>query len=337
MSKRICVIEGDDAAPEAVRATVDVLVRMKLDLEFVRPATGEVALARVGTAFPDEARAAIDACDTCLFGATGAKSRAILGYLRTGKQTYANVRPVRWQRGFRSPLQSPAGVDYVIVRENLEEFLAGQEGELAQGGGSYAVKVVTEAGSRRLGIFAVKLALQRQATGKAGRVTVAAKHGLLRRTDGLFVQVVSDIVRQHPGLTLEVLNVDNLARALVAEPQRFDVVVLPNQYGDILSGAAAGTLGGLGLMPSGCYGDGYAYFEPVHGSAPELTGKGTVNPTATMLSAAMMLKYLDKGDAALGLEQAVTKVYEKGVALTPDQGGNATTAQLCQAVLAAMN
>jgi len=337
---KVVVIEGEDAAPEAVRPTVDLLDRLGLDLEWVRPPVEDRAATRC----------AIDESATTLFGATSGPSAWALFYLRWGKGTYANVRPTRWQPGFRSALARPEGIDFVIVRENLEDLYVGVEGELDAlraaglesptlrrpvadlGPGRFAVKVITEAGAARVVRFAFELARRRKAAGRRGTVTCATKHNMLPQSDGLFRSVALDIAGTFPDIGFESYLVDDFARRLVADPHGLDVVVLPNLYGDILSDAAAGLVGGLGLAPSGCYGDGYAYFESVHGTAPDIAGRNVINPTATILSAVMMLQHLGFADAACRLDAAVAHVYAAGTPLTPDQGGSATTTAFCEAV-----
>jgi len=163
-------------------------------------------------------------------------------------------------------------------------------------------------------------------------VTCSAKYNVLWQSDGFFRQTVEAVVRQYADLTYEEFIVDDLARRLVASPQDFDVVLLPNLYGDLLADEAAGTIGGLGLAPSGCYGDGYAYFEPVHGTAPDIAGQHIINPTATILSGVMMLEHLGFADAARRLERAVEETYAAADRLTPDQGGSATTEEFARAV-----
>jgi len=353
-TKCVAVIEGDDAAPEAVRPTVDLLRSMGLDLELTRVPTGVEAQQRLGSGFPEESRRAVDASDAVLFGATSGASAEALFYLRWGKRTFANVRPVRWSSGFASPLARPEGIDMAIVRENLEDLYMGLEGDLGDlaplnlvapllrrplaelGPGRFAIKVITEEGTERVARFACELALARQQRGRPGKVTCGTKHNMLFRSDGLFRQIVTDVVAGYPSLQFESFIVDDLARRLVADPQSFDVVVLPNLYGDILSDETAGLVGGLGLAPSGCYGEGFAYFESVHGSAPDIAGKHIINPTATILSAAMMLEYLGFAEEAARLEAAVRRIYEAGEPLTPDQGGTATTEEFCEAVRANM-
>ena len=349
-TKRVVVIEGEDAAPEAVRPTVALVDRLGVDIEWLRPPVGEEGLARCGSLFPDVCRDAIDTSDATLFGATSGKSAPALFYLRWGKATYANVRPARWMPGCRSPLAHPEGIDFVIVRENLEDLYVGLEGDLEalrplgltspmaqrpvaeMGPGKFALKVITEAGTERVARFSFELARLRKARGRPGKVTCASKYNMLPRSDGLFRDVAALVAASYPDIEFETFIVDDFARRLVATPHALDVVVLPNLYGDILSDAAAGVIGGLGLAPSGCYGDTYAYFESAHGSAPDIAGRNVINPTATILSAAMMLEYLGFAAAARRLEAAVARVYAEGRVLTPDQGGHASTTEFCDGV-----
>ncbi len=258
---------------------------------------------------------------------------------------------MRWRPGFASPLRRPEGIDYVIVRENLEDLYVGIERPLADLApikpergrdgtpldttqpGIFAVKVITEAESARIARFAGHLALRRKESGYPGKVTVSSKYNVLPRADGLFLHVAEQVIRdEFPSLTYEQFIVDDFARRLVAAPQQLDVVLLPNLYGDILSDEAAGTIGGLGLAPSGCYGDHFAYFESVHGSAPDIAGRHIINPTATLLSAVLMLEYLGLADEARRLDDAISRVYAEGATLTPDQGGTASTDAFCEAV-----
>jgi isocitrate/isopropylmalate dehydrogenase len=351
VAKRVAVVPGDDAVPEAVYAALMVLQALELPIEWSVLPDGET-LARTLSREESERllREAADGSDALLFGALSGKTGGI-GYFRWGKQTYANVRPVRWRQGAGSPLRSPEGIDYVIVRENLEDLLFGCQGrledldgsafaapegrpvvQLAGRDGGYAVKVITRAGTERVAHFACRLALARKALGYPGKVTCAAKYNALRESDGLFRAVVEEVVQQYPELNYEQFLIDDFARRLVASPHGLDVVVLPNLYGDILSDEAAGTIGGLGLAPSGCYGDSWAYFEPAHGTAPDIAGRHVINPTATLLSGAMLLEYLGFSDEAAHLEEAVTRTYAAGDRLTPDQGGGASTEKFAEAV-----
>lgn len=347
-NKNVVVLPGDDAAPEAMAATMDVLHALELPIDFIEFPPGEKW---VRGETDKRAREAIDASDTTLFGSTSGKTTSIM-YLRWGKQTYANVRPAKWSPGYRSPMAHPEGIDFVIVRENLEDLYLGLEGPLHELAplklhsrilrgpldtserGMYAIKVITERNTRRVADFACQLALKRKRAGGRGKLTCTSKYNMLRDADGFFRQIVEETAAKYPDIKYEQFIVDDFARRIVASPQELDVVVMPNLYGDILSDAAAGTIGGLGLAPSGCFGDGYAYFESVHGTAPDIMGRGIINPTATMLSAAMMLDYLGLTSAANRFEDAVRKVYAAGRSLTVDQGGSTKTSEFARAVIA---
>ena len=347
-SKKVVVLPGDDAAPETVGAAMEVLRALGPDIEYVEFPPGEQWV-RSKTAI--DARAAIDASDSTLFGSTSGKTAGI-GYLRWGKDTYANVRPARYIPGARSPLKHPEGIDYVIVRENLEDLYLGLEGPLetlaplklhsriaraaldTSMPGKFAIKVITERNSKRIAEFAFKLARKRKAAGGKGKVTCTSKYNMLRESDELFRRIAEDISSGYPDVAYEQFIIDDFARRVVQSPHDLDVVVMPNLYGDIMSDAAAGTLGGLGLAPSGCYGADYAYFESVHGTAPDIVGQNIINPTATMLSAAMMLEYLGFAGESQRFERAVRKVYAEGRVLTPDQGGRSSTTEFTRAVLA---
>ena len=355
---RVAVIPGDDAAPEAVHATLEVLRAMDLPIQWEVLPDGETLARELSRPERDRMlRETIDACDAALFGATSGKTGGVW-YLRWGKDTYANVRPVKWRVGVPSPLRQPSGIDYVIVRENLEDFYVGIEGDLAElrssgldlrpfGGaldvsprngpataseGRFAVKVLTKENTERAAHFACHLALERKSRGHPGRVTCSCKHNVLWRTDGFFRQTVAAVVAEYPQLSYEEFIVDDFARRLVAAPHDLDVVLLPNLYGDILSDEAAATVGGLGVAPSGCYGEDFAYFEPVHGTAPDIAGRNVVNPTATILSAVMLLEHLGLAGAASQLERAVDGALAEGDQLTPDLGGTGTTRSFAQAV-----
>lgn len=349
-SPAVCVIAGDDAAPEVMRPTVEILRLLAPGIRFVETLSGREALEHYGDAFPSETREGIDAADCTLFGASGGPSRPILWYLRWGKETYVNVRPVRWYPGYLSPMLHPERIDYVIVRDNLEGMYPPREGDVnelaalsssrlwwqappVEKRGAYAVRICTDEQMYRLAIAACKLALHRQSVGYPGCVTLGAKYSILPRTDGRLRSIVMEIVRTYPSLSYQEFLVDDLARRMIAVPETLDVVVLSNEHGDILADVASGSIGGLGLSPSACYGEHYAYFEPVHGSAPDLAGKGIINPTAMLLSGAMMLAHLGYAEQSQQLEWAIEKTYREGVSLTSDQGGSASTVEFVEAIV----
>lgn len=349
--KTVVVFDGDDSSPEVMIPVVNLLEQLGLPIRFERPLLGTAAIEATGEAFPAATRAAIDAADTTFFGSTSGNSTAALFYLRWGKQTFANVRPSEWLPGFQSPLKHPENINFTIVRENLEDLYLGLEGDIEDiaglnlyskharksladlGPGKYAIKAITEAGAERVIRFAFELARKRN---RQKRLTVSCKYNMLSIADGLFRDTALRLAAEYPDIELQTYIIDDFLCRMVSHPEELDVVVMPNLYGDIMSDGAAGLLGGLGLAPSGCYGDNYAYFESAHGTAPDIVGQHVINPTATLLSAGMMLDYLSFENAATSLRRAIKKVYRDGKTLTPDQGGTSKTHEVCHAVQEAM-
>jgi isocitrate/isopropylmalate dehydrogenase len=344
--KKVVVFDGDDASPEVMIPTVELLQSMDLGIEFQRPLLGTAAIEASGEAFPAATRQAIDDADTTFFGSTSGNSTAALFYLRWGKQTYANVRPATWLPGTASPMRNPQNIDFVIIRENLEDLYLGLEGDIDDlaplnfyskharsalkdlGPGKYAIKAITEQGAERVIRFAFTMAAERPDK----HLTVTSKYNMLSTSDGLFRKIALDMAADFPDVTLDTFIVDDFLCRMISHPESLDVVVMPNLYGDIMSDGAAGMIGGLGMAPSGCFGDDYAYFESAHGTAPDIAGQHIINPTATLLSAAMMLDYLSLDSAATNLREAVAQVYADGLTLTPDQGGSAHTYEFIEAV-----
>ena len=345
--KQVVVFNGDDASPEVMIPVVEILKGMGLPISYEYPLIGQDAIDSVGENFPDSTRASIDAADATFFGSTSGQSTAALFYLRWGKQTYANVRPCEWMSGFRSPLANPEGIDFVVIRENLEDLYLGLEGDIEDlhalnfyskharsnltdlGPGRYAIKAITEKGSERIIRYAFELATKR--AGKK-KVTLTSKYNMLSHSDGLFREIGQSLASDYPGIDFETFIIDDFLCRMISDPHALDVVVMPNLYGDIMSDGAAGLIGGLGLAPSGCYGDDYAYFESAHGTAPDIAGQDIINPTATILSACMMLEYLGFEEAAIKLKNALADIYAAGDLLTRDQGGSATTTEFCDAI-----
>lgn len=351
MSRRVCVVKGEEAAPEVVVPTVQILEGMNLDIEFVWAETGDEAVAKYGTGFPESAQKMIDESDCAIMGSTR-NIRGVHGYLRWGKKCFANVRPTKYVPGLRSPLKNPEGIDFIILRENLEGLYPGWEGDIGQlaplklkndmlgitldttAKGKFAVKVNTEAITRDICRVACELAMKRKARGWPGKVTVSSKYNLLTQSDEMFRRIAEETVGEYPELTFDQLIIDNCAQQLVINPQQFDVVVMDNEHGDILADEAAALVGGLGLAPNACVGKEFAYFGSVHGTAPDIMGKNLINPTAMLLCGSMLLEHLGYEKEAAHLEAAVYKVYQDGKYLTRDQGGNASTTQFCEAVKA---
>ncbi|MBU2643147.1 isocitrate/isopropylmalate dehydrogenase family protein [bacterium] len=349
-NKTVAVIEGDDASPEAVKPVIELIDSLNLGIDWIYPPVGEPGEEKYGSTFPDEAKEMIDSADTTFFGSASSKATFALLHLRWGKQTYANVRPSKWIPGYHSNLADPSGIDFVIVRENLEDMYLMAEGDVEDlaplnmisrlhkkkledlGKGKFAIKVITEERTKQVAKFAFELAQRRKCKGYQGKVTISSKYNMMPKSDGLFMEVAGEVGKDFPDIKCETILIDNLAHQFVVAPKSFDVVLLPNLYGDILSDECAGLVGGLGLAPSGNFGHDYAYFEPVHGTAPDIVGQNIINPTATLLSATMMLDYLGFKDEASRVEKAMAAVYAKGHVLTPDQGGRAKTTEFIDAV-----
>jgi len=346
-SRQIAVFRGDDASPEVMDPTLEILRDLNLDLEFIFPLVGAEAIEQTGERFPDESKAQIDAAAATLFGSTSGNSTQALFYLRWGKQTFANVRPCKYMPNAASPLKHPEAIDFAIIRENLEDLYLGLEGPIDDlsalnlfapharsslkdlGPGRYAIKAITEAGAERVIRFAFELARKRASKHK---VTLTSKYNMLHQSDGLFRDIGRAIAEEYSDIEFETFIVDDFLCRMITQPDALDVVVTPNLYGDILSDGAAGLIGGLGLAPSGCFGADYAYFESAHGTAPDIQGLNVINPTATLLSASMMLEYLGLEENARALTSAVTATFKEGRTLTPDQGGTSTTTDFCDSV-----
>ncbi len=242
---------------------------------------------------------------------------------------YANVRPVKNIPGIDSRFSD---VDLVVIRENTEDLYAGIEHTVAVGV-TQSLKVITERASRRIAQFAFEYAK------KEGRKKVSAAHkaNILKVSDGLFLETCRKVAKQFPEVEYEEVIVDNLAMQLTMRPERFDLLLLTNMYGDIISDLCAGLVGGLGMVPGANLGKRCAVFESVHGSAPDIAGKNLANPIAATLSAVMMLRYLDLNQAADRIEQALFAVTTEGKVLTPDLGGAATTTEVAEEIIARLD
>ncbi|HTU33955.1 MAG TPA: isocitrate dehydrogenase (NAD(+)) [Candidatus Acidoferrum sp.] len=249
--------------------------------------------------------------------------------LRQALELYANLRPVKNLEGVRSRFQ---GVDMIIVRENTEDLYSGLEHTVVPGVVE-SLKIITEKASTRIARFAFEYAR------KHGRKRVHAIHkaNIMKRSDGLFLSCSRNVSAEFAEIEYKELIVDNACMQLVLDPAQFDVLLLPNLYGDIVSDLAAGLVGGLGVVPSGNIGEHASVFEAVHGTAPDIAGKGVANPTALLMSAIMMLQHLQEHALAQQIDAAMRKVYREGKTLTRDVGGTATTEQFTEAVIHALS
>jgi isocitrate dehydrogenase (NAD+) len=246
--------------------------------------------------------------------------------LRKALDLYANVRPVKNLAGVATPYKD---VDMVLIRENTEDLYAGLEHTVVPGVVE-SLKIITERASTRIARFAFEYAR------KWGRKKIHAIHkaNIMKMSDGLFLTSIRRVAEQFPEIEYKEMIIDNACMQMVLNPCQFDMLLLTNLYGDIMSDLAAGLVGGLGVVPSGNIGEDVAIFEAVHGTAPDIAGKGIANPTALLMSGIMMLRYIDETDAALNIEQALLTVYKEGKHVTRDVGGKATTAEFTGAVIA---
>ncbi|RDI94711.1 isocitrate/isopropylmalate dehydrogenase family protein [Meiothermus sp. QL-1] len=332
-SYKICLIEGDGIGHEVIPAARLVLEATGLRLEFVEAQAGWETFERTGCSVPEATLEAIQNTDATLFGAATSPTQKVPGffgairYLRRKLDLFANVRPAK-----HHPVPgSRPGVDLVVVRENTEGLYVEQERSYLDGDIAIADAVITRRASARIGAYAARLAASRPRK----LLHVAHKANVLPMTQGLFMRTVFEEAARFPELKTQDIIIDNCAMQLVRNPERFDVIVTTNLFGDILSDLTAGLVGGLGIAASGNIGDKYAVFEPVHGSAPDIAGKGIANPAAAILSAAMMLEHLGETEAARRIEAAVDKALAEGPR-TPDLGGQATTLEFAQAVAQAL-
>jgi len=325
LSLKIAVIYGDGVGPEVIKAALEVLGALDFDAEYVNVDAGYEYWKRTGKPMEDGALEVIRSCRCILKGPLmtppdTTSYRSITVTLRQTLDLYANVRP------FKDFGKAPKKIDMVIVRENTEDLYSGIEYRL--GSTAITLRVVSEKASKRIARFAFELAK------KEGRrkVTVVHKANVMKESCGLFRSAFFEVAKLYPGIQADEIVVDSAAYRIVVAPETLDVLVTPNMFGDILSDVAAGVVGSLGLAPSANIGDNYAMFEPVHGTAPDIAGKGVANPIASILSAAMMLSYLGDLKRARSIEMAVRELITRGEVLTPDMGGTAKTVDVAREV-----
>ncbi len=326
----LAVIPGPGIGAEVINETVRLLGNTDLTFDCRYFEVGYEVWQKTGSPVPKTVLAEIKKTQACLFGATttpvgvpGYKSAIIT--LRTALGLYANVRPAKSypnQKGMKD-------VDLVIVRENTEGMYSGWEFELPDS--AYTIRVITRKATERITRFAFELAMKRRK-----KVTIVTKANVLRKTDGLFLEVANKVAEGYPSVEVEEAFIDVTAMRLILKPEIFDVIVTSNLFGDILSDESAGLVGGLGLAPSANIGVDYALFEPVHGSAPRLAGKNIANPMAAILASKMMLDYLGEDLWAERIENAIVTVLNGGKVLTPDLGGSSSTTQVTDAIINAL-
>ncbi|WP_135363576.1 isocitrate/isopropylmalate dehydrogenase family protein [Halosimplex halophilum] len=323
MTHEIAVIPGDGIGQEVTPAAVDVLEAVDADFDFVEGEAGDAVEAETGEALPAETRELAADADATLFGAAGETAADVILPLRDVVGSFANVRPARSYPGLDAVQPD---TDLVFIRENTEGVYSGIEAEIDDGVRTLT-RVITEDASREIAEFGFRYAKQNGFE----NVTIAHKANVMRETDGLFLETAQEVGDSFD-VDYDTALMDALAMHLVMHPEDYGVVICPNLAGDMLSDLAAGLVGGLGLLPSANVGEDNALFEPVHGSAPDIAGEGIANPSAMILSAAMLLDHLDYGDEAAAVREAVEGVLADGPR-TPDLGGDASTDEVTAAVV----
>ncbi len=329
MPKRITLIPGDGIGPEVTAAAVQLLDAAGADLEWEEVEAGLEAVSKYGTPLPDRVSESIRKNKVALKGplttavATGFPSANV--ELRQKLELYAGLRPVINVPGIESRFGE---VDVILVRENTEGLYSGLE-QTITAGVTQSLKIITQKASARIAHFAFEYA--RRWNRKT--VTTAHKANILKVSDGLFLKTCQEVAKEYPDILHEEIIVDNLALQLVINPQRFDVLLTTNLYGDIVSDLCAGLVGGLGLVPGANIGKEYAVFEAVHGSAPDIAGKNKANPLAVFFSSLLMLEHLHMEDTAKRIRDAICRVTNEGAVLTQDLGGSASTTEFTEAVI----
>ena len=330
---RVTLIPGDGIGPEVIAAAVSVIDAAGVHLEWDRQLAGAAAARRFGTPVPDQLIESLKRNRVALKGPletrVGEGYRSINVYLRKTFDLYANLRPVKSFAGVHTPFR---GVDLVVVRENTEDLYAGIEHQVAPGVVE-SIKVITARASTRIARFAFEFARMH----KRRSITAIHKANIMKLSDGLFLKCARRVARDYPDITYQEQIVDAACMRLVIDPSKFDVLLLENLYGDIVSDLCAGLVGGLGVVPGANLGKRGAIFEMVHGTAPDIAGRGIANPVAAILSAAMLLDYLDHAPAAERIRSAVGAVLRSGRVMTTDLGGKATTAEMTAAIIRALN
>jgi len=358
MAHPVTFIPGDGVGPELSEATRRVLEGTGVDFDWDVQEAGADVIEKYGTPLPEPVLESIRANGVAIKGPLttpiGTGFRSVNVALRKELDLFACLRPCKWYQGVRSRYEN---IDLVIVRENHEDLYAGIEFEQGspeakqvieflnslqprriRDDSGLSIKPISITGTRRIARFAFDYA---RAYGRK-KVTAVTKANIMKHTDGLFYAVSREVAKEYPEIEYDEYLVDNMSMQLVQKPENFDVLLLPNLYGDIISDLAAGLVGGLGVAPGANMGDSVAVFEATHGSAPKYKGQNKVNPMAMMLSGVLMLRHLDEGDAADRLERGLAQVIAEGRSVTYDMKPNRDdptavgSSQVANAVIAAM-
>ena len=329
MKHTITLIPGDGIGPEIVAATVRIIEATGVEFEWETHLMGAQALEKYGVTIPDSVTESIKRNKVALKGPLmtpiGKGFTSVNVGLRKALDLYANVRPVK---ALPNVPCRYGELDLVIMRENTEDLYAGLE-HIVVPGVVESIKIITEKASTRIARYGFEFA---RSHGRK-KVTAVHKANIMKLSDGLFLECFYNVAKDYPEITADDKIIDNCCMQLVMNPAQFDVLVLENLYGDIVSDLCAGLIGGLGLAPGANIGEAGAVFEAVHGSAPDIAGQGVANPTALLMSAILMLRHIDEGDAADRVQKAMLDVYAEGKVRTRDLGGTAKTADFANAII----
>ena len=330
MRHKVTLLPGEGIGPEVSAATKRILeaAGAQIEWEEIEARAGDGVGQLLNTAAIDSVRRNKVALKGPMATAVAGGAPSVNVALRKTLDLYANLRPVKNLPGVKSRFEN---VDVVLVRENTEDLYSGLEHEVVPGVVE-SLKIITERASTRIAKFAFEYAK------REGRKKIHAIHkaNIMKLSDGLFLKSVRTVAEKYPEIEYKELIVDNACMQMVLKPEQYDVLLLPNLYGDVMSDLAAGLVGGLGVVPSGNIGDQAAMFEAVHGTAPDIAGKGLANPTALLMSSIMMLDHLGERSAARRVASALEKIYREGKHTTQDIGGKAGTAEFTDAVIAAL-
>jgi len=332
MSIKVTLIPGDGIGPEVSAASQRVITASGAGIEWEIVEAGEACIAQYGTPLPEHVLDTIRRNKVALKGPVttpvGKGFRSVNVSLRQQLQLYANVRHMKNLPNVASRYEE---VDIVVVRENTEDLYAGIEHMVGRDAAE-SIKIITREASERIGRYGFELARRE---GRK-RVTIVHKANIMKLSDGLFLESIRSVARDYPEIVCDDRIVDAMCMNLVQTPEQFDVLVLPNLYGDIISDLVAGLVGGLGVAPGANIGEMYAVFEAAHGSAPQIAGKNLANPLAMIMSGVEMLKYLGYEKEAQRVEKGMETVLRQGEYITPDLGGQAGTKEMASAIIAAM-
>lgn len=329
MSYNITLIPGDGVGPEVMESARKIVESANVEINWDIVEAGEKVIDKYNTPLPDYVISSIKKNKIALKGPittpVGKGFRSVNVALRKELNLYANVRPIKTFKGVPTRYDE---IDLIVVRENTEDLYCGIEHMIGDEAAE-SIKIITKKASDRIARFAFELAEKQNRK----KVTAVHKANIMKCTDGLFLNCAREAAKNYENIIFEDVIVDAMSMKLVQVPEKYDILVMPNLYGDILSDMAAGLVGGLGIAPGANIGEEAAIFESIHGSAPDIAGKNIVNPTAAILSAVMMLRYIGEFDAADKIEKAVSKVLEDGKVVTVDLGGNATTTEYTEEVI----